>query len=99
MLRVSWSGPGSLPAPRRRGRPRRFCGVVPSRHRVLVVTFDAAEARIMLDLAARGEAPNIATFVEGGFAADVANPDGIYVGATWPTLFTGTSPGRHGRTS
>ncbi len=65
--------------------------------RVLVVGFDAADPALMRELARQGRVPNIAALLRNGPGARVANPDGFYVGAVWPTLFTGTSPGRHGR--
>jgi predicted AlkP superfamily phosphohydrolase/phosphomutase len=65
----------------------------------LVIAFDAADPAVVLDLAGRGRMPNVAALVEQGVSAAMRNPSGCYVGATWPSLFTGVSPGRHGRFS
>ena len=69
--------------------------VVPAR--VLAVGLDAADPRLICDLARDGRLPNIAELLRVAPGTPVTNPDGVYVGAVWPTLFTGTSPGRHGR--
>ncbi|MGH8983180.1 MAG: alkaline phosphatase family protein [Acidimicrobiia bacterium] len=65
--------------------------------RALVVGLDAADPSLMCELAREGGLPNIAALLRVAPGMRVTNPDGVYVGAVWPTLFTGTSPGRHGR--
>ena len=47
--------------------------------------------------AASGELPAFASLMERGIGAPTTNPPGLYVGAVWPSFFTGTSPTRHGR--
>lgn len=69
--------------------------VVPAR--VLVVGLDAADPNLVCELARDGRLPNIAALLRAAPGTRMTNPDGVYVGAVWPTLFTGTSPGRHGR--
>jgi predicted AlkP superfamily phosphohydrolase/phosphomutase len=69
--------------------------VVPAR--VLAVGLDAADPHLVCELARDGRLPNIASLLRAAPGVRVTNPDGVYVGAVWPTLFTGTSPGRHGR--
>jgi predicted AlkP superfamily phosphohydrolase/phosphomutase len=64
---------------------------------VLVVGLDAADPGLMRELAGAGHAPHIASLLRERAGVRVKNPDGVYVGAVWPTLFTGTSPGHHGR--
>jgi predicted AlkP superfamily phosphohydrolase/phosphomutase len=66
--------------------------------RVVLVGLDAADPSLMCDLALDGRLPNIAALLREAPGMRIANPDGVYVGAVWPTLFTGASPGRHGRT-
>jgi predicted AlkP superfamily phosphohydrolase/phosphomutase len=65
--------------------------------RVLVVGFDAADGEIMLELARQGRLPAVRSLLEKGVRTEVQNPPGLFVGAVWPSFFTGTWPGRHGR--
>jgi predicted AlkP superfamily phosphohydrolase/phosphomutase len=65
--------------------------------RVLVVGLDAADPRLMCELACNGDLANTAALLETNPGQRVINPDGLFVGAVWPTLYTGTSPGHHGR--
>ena len=65
--------------------------------RVLVVGLDAADPQLMCELARNGDLPNTAALLDAHPGQQVTNPDGLFVGAVWPTLYTGTSPGRHGR--
>ena len=61
------------------------------RARTLVIAFDAADPAVVLDLAGRGRMPNVSALLEQGVSAAMRNPSGCYVGATWPSLFTGVS--------
>ena len=65
---------------------------------MLAVGLDAADPGLVCGLAGEGHLPNIASLLRERAGLRVVNPDGVYVGAVWPTLFTGTSPGHHGRT-
>lgn len=65
--------------------------------RVLLVGLDAADPSVVRDLADAGRMPNVSALLRGAPGLSVMNPDGFYVGAVWPTLITGVSPGRHGR--
>jgi predicted AlkP superfamily phosphohydrolase/phosphomutase len=65
---------------------------------VLVVGLDAADPGLVRELAAAGRLPNIGALLRETAGVRVTNADGVYVGAVWPTLFSGTSPGHHGRT-
>lgn len=65
--------------------------------RVVVIGLDAADPGVMCDLARRGALPTVAAMLEGHPGQPITNPDGLYVGAVWPTLYTGTGPGHHGR--
>jgi predicted AlkP superfamily phosphohydrolase/phosphomutase len=64
---------------------------------VLVVGLDAVDPQVAQELAGAGKLPTIASLLATSGGQTLANPDGLFVGAVWPTLFTGTSPGRHGR--
>jgi predicted AlkP superfamily phosphohydrolase/phosphomutase len=64
---------------------------------VLVVGLDAADPGLVSELAGTGRLPTIAALLSERAGARVTNPNGVYVGAVWPTLFTGMSPGYHGR--
>ncbi|MFI5046986.1 MAG: alkaline phosphatase family protein [Acidimicrobiia bacterium] len=66
--------------------------------RVMLIGLDAVDPTLFCELAGRGELPNTAALLAASPARQVVNPDGVYVGAVWPTLYTGTSPGVHGRT-
>ena len=68
-----------------------------SHSRVLALALDACEKDIVLAMVERGELPNIASLLERGAWAPTHNPPGLFVGAVWPTLYTGLSPATHGR--
>lgn len=51
----------------------------------------------MRDLARQGHLPTTAALLGRSSGQRVMNSDGFFVGAVWPTLYTGTSPGQHGR--
>ena len=65
--------------------------------RVLVVGLDAVDPGIALDLVGDGRMPTLRSLISRGFCAPLATPPGLFVGAVWPTMTTGASPGRHGR--
>ena len=65
----------------------------------MVVGFDAAEPHIVLDLAAKGDLPHVQSLVDRGVRAEIVNPPGFFVSASWPSMFTGLSPAHHGRFS
>jgi predicted AlkP superfamily phosphohydrolase/phosphomutase len=54
------------------------------------------DADIMRELVARGSAPTFAKLWETAAFAPTENPKGFIVGATWPTLWSGVWPNRHG---
>jgi predicted AlkP superfamily phosphohydrolase/phosphomutase len=65
--------------------------------RVAVLALDACEKDVLLRLADEGRAPTIDRLRRTGAYAPTVNPPGLFVGAVWPTIFTGTSPASHGR--
>ena len=64
--------------------------------RVLFIGLDAMDAEIVGELVARGVAPTFAGLWETAAFAPTTNPPGFIVGATWPTLWSGVWPNRHG---
>lgn len=65
--------------------------------RLIFIGLDAADFRIITKLAAEGTHPGFASIVGCGVPTPICNPVGLYVGALWPTFFTGSSPDEHGR--
>lgn len=65
--------------------------------RVAVLALDACEKDVLLALADAGRAPTIDRLRRAGAYAPTVNPPGLFVGAVWPTIYTGTSPDTHGR--
>ena len=65
--------------------------------RVLALALDACDKDIVLDLVEQGRLPNLASLLERAAWGPTTNPPGLFVGAVWPTLYTGISPARHGR--
>jgi predicted AlkP superfamily phosphohydrolase/phosphomutase len=43
-----------------------------------------------------GTLPNLAALAERGTSAALQGVRGFYVGSTWPSMYTGTTPARHG---
>ena len=66
--------------------------------KAVLVGLDAFDADLARAWAREGALPTLARLLDEGAAAPTKNPVGLYIGAVWPTLFTGTSPARHGRT-
>jgi len=65
--------------------------------RLIVLGLDAADPALVLDLAARGVMGNLSRLVRDLPSIEVSSPPGLYVGALWPTFFTGSQPDQHGR--
>lgn len=57
---------------------------------------DAASPALLERWAADGSLPNIAALMARGATAQLTGVEGFYVGATWPSMYTGTNPARHG---
>ncbi len=67
--------------------------------RVVFLAFDACDFERMLELADRGDAPNIAKLQERSYTVPTVGPPGVYVGAIWPDFHTAAHAGHHGRHS
>jgi predicted AlkP superfamily phosphohydrolase/phosphomutase len=62
----------------------------------MVVALDAADPDLVRQLAAEGEMPAMARLLEEAALVETEAPPGVFVSANWPTIFTATSPDRHG---
>src|SRR5262249_2616134 len=65
--------------------------------RVLMILLAAADVDLIRRWAAEGPLPTFARLEATALRARVENPFGLYVGALWPSFYTGLSPARHGR--
>lgn len=64
--------------------------------RVLVLGVDAADPALLRAWAADGTLPNIGSLFRRGLSGNTRSMEGFYVGATWPSFYTGVNPARHG---
>lgn len=64
--------------------------------RVLFLEVDAGDRELVQGWAASGELPNFARLLREGLVGDADSVDGLFVGATWPSLYTGCNPANHG---
>ncbi len=64
--------------------------------RVLVLGVDAADPGLLRAWAADGTLPNIGSLFRRGLSGNTVSMDGFFVGATWPSFYTGVTPARHG---
>ncbi len=67
--------------------------------RLLVLAIDAANADLVAEWVAAGMLPNLAELMDVGISARIRGLEGFFVGSTWPSLYTGLSPARHGHHS
>jgi predicted AlkP superfamily phosphohydrolase/phosphomutase len=65
--------------------------------RLLVVGIDAGDPDLIREGVEAGRLPNLAALLGRGVSGPTTNPPGLYVGAVWPSFYTGVSPARHGR--
>ncbi len=64
--------------------------------RILLLEIDAAEKGLLLSWAEAGMLPTLKSLLAKGLIGHTTTPPGLYVGATWPSFFTGVNPARHG---
>ena len=64
--------------------------------KVMFVGLDAADKDLLNRMAAQGRAPHWKDLLERGLSGTTDSPAGFYVGAIWPTFYTGVNPARHG---
>ncbi|HVT39645.1 MAG TPA: alkaline phosphatase family protein [Gemmatimonadaceae bacterium] len=68
----------------------------PPPSKVVVLGIDAASPALLKQWAADGTMPNIRSVMQRGLVADTLSVEGFFIGSTWPSLYTGTTPARHG---
>lgn len=64
--------------------------------RLLFVEVDAGDKLLVQDWARDGTLPTCARLLRDGLVGDSESVDGFFVGATWPSLYTGANPANHG---
>lgn len=64
--------------------------------RLLVLSLDAASPDLLDAWIADGTLPNLASLTARGLSGRTHGLDGFFVGSTWPSLYTGTTPAQHG---
>jgi len=64
--------------------------------RVLMLGIDAADPALLRAWATDGTLPNVARLLRTGLSGDTQSVEGFFVGSTWPSLYTGVNPARHG---
>ncbi|MGE0554752.1 MAG: alkaline phosphatase family protein [Gemmatimonadales bacterium] len=64
--------------------------------RLLVLGVDAASPELIRRWTAAGRMPNLARLIARGRFGECRSVDGFFVGSTWPSLYTGVTPARHG---
>ncbi len=65
--------------------------------RILFITVDAADKDLIETWSGEGFLPTFRALRERAAWGPTANPTGLFVGAIWPSFWTGLSPARHGR--
>jgi predicted AlkP superfamily phosphohydrolase/phosphomutase len=65
--------------------------------RVLFLGLDAMDPDLTRQWAEAGILPTFRSLFERATFGPTENPPGLFVGAVWPSFFTGTSPAHHGR--
>jgi predicted AlkP superfamily phosphohydrolase/phosphomutase len=64
--------------------------------RVLFLEVDAGDKLLVQNWARDGTLPNFRRLLASGLVGDSLSVEGFFVGATWPSFYTGTHPGHHG---
>jgi len=64
--------------------------------KVLFLAMDAGDKRLIGSYAADGTMRNLRALLSRGLVGDTVGPEGFYEGSTWPSLYTGVTPARHG---
>lgn len=69
---------------------------MPTAKRLAVLALDAAAPALLRRWAADGTMPHLAGLLQEGLVADTLGVEGLFVGATWPSFYTGLDPSAHG---
>ena len=64
--------------------------------RLVVLGIDAASPELLETWIADGTLPNLAALAARGLTGRTRGLEGFFVGSTWPSLYTATTPARHG---
>ena len=64
--------------------------------KIVFLAMDAGDKNLIREWAADGTLPTIRSLLSRGLVGDTASVEGLYEGSTWPSLYTGTNPARHG---
>ena len=64
--------------------------------RLLLIGLDAASPALLARWAHDGTMPNLGALIDRGLSGETCGIEGFYVGSTWPSLYTGLNPARHG---
>ena len=69
-------------------------GVPPAR--LVMLGIDAANPELLEQWAADGTLPNLAKLISRGAVTRTRGVEGFFVGSTWPSMYTATTPAGHG---
>ena len=64
--------------------------------KVLFLAMDAGDKFLIQNWAADGTLTNMRTLLRRGLVGNTMSLEGFFEGATWPSFYTGVTPGRHG---
>ena len=64
--------------------------------RVLLLGIDAASPALLERWAGDGTMPALGALMRRGITGASRSVDGFFIGSTWPSFYTGTTPARHG---
>lgn len=64
--------------------------------KLLVLGIDAANPDLLRRWGADGTMPHLGALMARGLVGETRSLEGFLVGATWPSLYTGVTPARHG---
>jgi predicted AlkP superfamily phosphohydrolase/phosphomutase len=67
-----------------------------SARRIVLLGIDAASPALLREWALAGALPNLAALFARGLSGETRSLPGYFIGSTWPSFYTGTSPARHG---
>jgi len=66
------------------------------RKKIVFLGIDAADKDLILGWAEAGILPTFRSMLDCGLSGVTSNPPGLFVGAVWPSFWTGMQPGNHG---
>ncbi|MEO8478021.1 MAG: alkaline phosphatase family protein [Gemmatimonadota bacterium] len=69
---------------------------MPTTRKILVLALDAATPALLERWTADGTLPNIANAMANGLVSPAMGVEGMEVGSTWPSFYTGLNPAGHG---